>query len=140
MLNQPLPEDPPDFPRLLKELMGLPVVLDDALYARARTEQGVTFEDVHDAYDWAAEAFRPSTGQWPDCGHQTRCAACPDYGFIVSTKGDIALQTIDHRTGRPYPPESSRRRQEARRFAGEHDRAQTWLRVTYEWQWDDDDF
>ena len=114
----------------MDKLFGLPVVDDDDLYARAKAEgqafQGIGIDAESDAICWLAELSR-DTGRWPRCACETRCAACLDHRFVRSADGGLAMQTIDHRDGRPRPPEWERLRVEAIRFKAVHNQATPWL-------------
>ena len=114
----------------MDKLFGLDVVDDDRLYARAKAEghafEGTGIEAQSDAFGWMAEMSRDS-GCWPRCGCDVRCDACHDHRFIRSADGGLAMQIVEHRSGRPLPPEWHRQRHEAIRFGARHNLATPWL-------------
>ena len=106
-------------------LFGLEVVDDDSLHDRAVAE-GMGLDDEDDLFGWLAEQAR-ETGCWPRCGCERRGSCCPDHRVVRSSAGGLALQELDHRTGRPRAPERRRLEREARVWGRRHTLAQAWL-------------
>ena len=109
----------------METLFGLEVVEDDTLHGRAVAE-GMGLENEEDLYGWLAAQSR-ETGCWPQCGCERRGLCCVDHRVVRSSAGGLALQEIDHRTGRPRDPERRRLELEARVWGHRHNWAQTWL-------------
>ena len=109
----------------MEKLFGLDVVEDDDLLGRAVAE-GFRIANEEELCAWLADQDRASDG-WPRCGCRHRARCCLDHRVVRSSTGGLALQEIDHRTGRPRPPERQRLEREASAWGHRHTRAQAWL-------------
>ena len=109
----------------MEKLYGLDVVVDDDLHDRAVAE-GFRIADEDELYGWLADQARASDA-WPWCQCERRGTCCLDHRVVRSSKGGLALQELDHRTGEPRAPERHRQELEAFAWGYRHTWAQTWL-------------